>query len=171
MAYIHINLQVILQILVSTLLLRITLLLGNYGIVSIQGPPRFVYSVTADYQRLQHCWEFRTLSSGTNQLPTGLVIDSQLLRERLIAWGSSCLSMYDWPSLIPFILTWGYLWGRTEHHRIFLSFRNRNDHWYPTEKMKTWLLAQVLPVSSVTLQNWSHNRIIICEMEVKSSIN
>lgn len=47
--------------------------------------------------------------------------------------------MADRPALIPFILTPGYLWGRSEHYSFFvvvvvfwfflLGFRNLNDHW------------------------------------------
>ena len=42
--------------------------------------------------------------------------------------------MADWPSLIPFILTPGGLWGRSGHQRFLLDFRNFNYHWEPRDR-------------------------------------
>lgn len=57
MDYIHVHLQVTLQVLISILLFRMTLFIRELGSYKQnESPPRFFYSVTAQLsKRLQHC--------------------------------------------------------------------------------------------------------------------
>ena len=83
MDYIHVHLQVTLQVLISILLFRMTLFIRELGSCKQnKSPPRFVYSVTAQLlKRFQHCWALRTFPQALiNSLQGSLFVVS--CRER-----------------------------------------------------------------------------------------
>lgn len=142
MDYITIHLKVKLQILVScsSEWLSFTRELGNCKCAYLE-PSQIFYSFSMTIKETPSLLGAQDLASGSSLIPCrGVFIRGQLPIEALVAWEAPGLPVADWSSLIPLILTPGYLWGRLEHCSFLLGFRNLNDHWEPRDRKNEYLI-------------------------------